>query len=198
MSNQVSLQPRKVVVLRASVGGAVMLRRFFERLPVDFSFAFIIVMPIADEFSDHFIDRMSDISGLEVKRPVIGNRLAANHCWLLSEDDQISFSQDGALDWIEHSSQRSARHSILNEVASVFGKDSGAIFLSGDSADIADGCRVLVSHGGFVFAQSADSCVVSGLSDAARDSECVEVCGTPEELMYALHQRYQVSNSLLC
>jgi chemosensory pili system protein ChpB (putative protein-glutamate methylesterase) len=57
---------------------------------------------------------------------------------------------------------------------------------SGLGKDGTRGCESVSEQGGFIWAQSAESCVISNMPEATRRCCRVEFSGTPEELAQAL------------
>ena len=101
---------------------------------------------------------------------------------------------DGAIRRSENawdSTHRPDINEVLHSAAETFGTRCGAIMFSGLGKDGVLGCESISKHGGFVWAQSAESCVISNMPEAARRYCTVELSGTPEELAVALSDRCQ-------
>ena len=83
---------------------------------------------------------------------------------------------------------------MITEVARKYGKNSRAIIFSGMGSDGTKGCREVIASGGTVWAQDANSCVISSMADAARDADVVSASGQPEELARHLIEKYMKKN----
>ncbi len=55
--------------------------------------------------------------------------------------------------------------------------------------DVSLGCAAVAEHGGFVWTQSPESCVIAGMPEATRRSSDVVLSGAPEQLAQALAAR---------
>jgi chemosensory pili system protein ChpB (putative protein-glutamate methylesterase) len=114
--------------------------------------------------------------------------------WLVPSERRIELDERGVVRRTDEgwqSAQRPDINALLHTVAGVYGRYCGVILFSGLGKDGALGCESIHQNGGFVWAQSAESCVISNMPDAARRSCKVERSGTPEELAQALTRRCQ-------
>ena len=66
---------------------------------------------------------------------------------------------------------------------------------SGLGSGGAQGCGQFARQGGFVWVQSAASCVIAHLPEAARQSGNVDFSGTPEELARELATRSELHST---
>jgi chemosensory pili system protein ChpB (putative protein-glutamate methylesterase) len=71
---------------------------------------------------------------------------------------------------------------VMEEVARHYGEGCNAIVFSGMGEDGALGALAVTDAGGQVWAQSAESCVISSMPDATRRRGVVRFSGTPQEL----------------
>ena len=70
----------------------------------------------------------------------------------------------------------------MTAVATRFGSKANAIVFSGMGNDGTAGCQAIAEHGGLVWAQTADTCVISSMSDSVRDTGIVTYSASPEDL----------------
>ena len=199
-SSLVSSEPL-VIVLCASVGGPKAIGCFFEQIPADLPVVFLLVQHMAEEFQTLLGKQLSRITGARVKVLENNQTLQAGDAWIIPADAQITVDQDRCLkrlDTIWETVNRPSMDVVLEMVATEFGPNCGAIMFSGIGYDGLTGCDVIAEQGGFVWAQSADSCVSSRLPDSVRESGHVEISGSPEELAAALFQRCQTHYQASC
>ena len=190
-----------VIVLCASVGGPKAIGCFFEQIPADLPVVFLLVQHMAEEFQTLLGKQLSRITGARVKVLENNQTLQAGDAWIIPADVQITVDQDRRLkrlDTIWETVNRPSMDVVLEMVATEFGPNCGAIMFSGIGYDGLTGCDVIAEQGGFVWAQSADSCVSSRLPDSVRESGHVEISGSPEELAAALFQRCQTHYQASC
>lgn len=190
-----------VVVLCASVGGPKAIGRFFEHIPADLPVVFLLVQHMAEEFQTLLGKQLSRFTGSRINVLERDQALKAGDTWIIPADAQVTIDADRTLKRLDsgwETVNRPSMDTVLELVAARYGQDSGAIMFSGIGYDGLAGCSAVVEQGGFVWAQSADSCVASRLPDSVRESGQVEMSGSPEELAAALFQRCQTHYQASC
>jgi chemosensory pili system protein ChpB (putative protein-glutamate methylesterase) len=85
--------------------------------------------------------------------------------------------------------------SVLSRVATSYGPRCGTILFSGLGKDGTGACDTVSRNGGFIWVQSAESCVIANMPDAVRRSCAVEFSGSPEQLASALVGRCQYEST---
>jgi chemosensory pili system protein ChpB (putative protein-glutamate methylesterase) len=80
---------------------------------------------------------------------------------------------------------------VITAVAERYGEMAGAIVFSGMGDDGAVGCRSMAEHGGVVWAQDVDSCVMSSMPDQARKTNNVTFSAEPRKLADELYAYYR-------
>ncbi len=181
-----------VVVLCGSVGGPKAISEFFQHLPGDLPVTFLLVQHMAEEFQDMLSAQLRRFTDADVAVLERDQELQPGEVWIVPADRQISIDQQHVVKRLASGWETVNRPSmdiVLEMVASVYGTDCGAIVFSGIGNDGLSGCEVVAGQGGFVWAQTAESCVVPRLPDALRETGCVETNGSPEELAAALYKR---------
>ncbi len=183
-----------VVVLGASIGGPEAVARFLQALPVDLPVTFLLAQHISEAFQALLAEQLDRCSQWPVA--VLGDYQAIEpgQVWLVPAECRIDVDEKGVVrrsprTW--QSTQRPDIDAVLRTVSRVFGARCGAILFSGLGRDGAHGCGSVSKHGGFVWAQSTESCVIPHMPDAAREACEVELSGSPEQLAEALATRCQ-------
>ena len=120
--------------------------------------------------------------------------LATGQVWIVPPESHIEMARDGMVSrsgelW--DSVHRPDINTVLKSAAKAFGHRCGTIMFSGLGQDGSLGCAAVAEHGGFVWTQSPESCVIAGMPEAIRRSCDVELSGTPEQLAQALAARCQ-------
>ena len=109
--------------------------------------------------------------------------------WLVPSERRIEMDGSGEIRRTEDgwlSAQKPDIDEVLHTVSTAFGSQCGAIMFSGLGKDGTRACEEVSRQGGFIWAQSAESCVIANMPEAARRCCRVEFSGTPEELAQAL------------
>lgn len=190
-----------VVVLCASVGGPKAIGRFFEHIPADLPVVFLLVQHMAEEFQILLGKQLSRFTASRINVLESDQALKAGDTWVIPADAQVTIDADRKLKRLGsgwETVNRPSMDTVLELVAARYGQNSGAIMFSGIGYDGLAGCSAVAEQGGFVWAQSAGSCVASRLPDSVRESGQVEMSGSPEELAAALFQRCQTHYQASC
>lgn len=189
-----------VVVLGASIGGPRAVARFLQALPADLPATFLLGQHISGNFQPLLVEQLDRCSRWPVA--LLGNcqTLEPGQVWLVPSECRIELDDKGVVRRVPEnwqSSQRPDIDSLSASVASAFGRHCGLILFSGLGKDGTRGCEAVSAAGGFVWGQSAESCVISNMPDAARSTCRVELSGSPEELARALAARCQVAQATI-
>lgn len=190
-----------VIVLCASVGGPKAIGRFFEHVPTDMPVVFLLVQHMAEEFQSLLGKQLSRYTGTRIDVLDSEQVLQAGDAWIIPASSEVTIDENRQLKKLGSAWETVNRPSmdiVLELVASRFGQNCGVIMFSGIGCDGLKGCSAVAKQGGFVWAQSTDSCVVSRLPDSVRESGQVEMSGSPEELAAALFQRCQTHYQASC
>ncbi|MGA7802282.1 MAG: chemotaxis protein CheB, partial [Gammaproteobacteria bacterium] len=176
---------RQVWVLGASLGGPPALKQFFNVLPAGLPVCFVLAQHIGGGFVKLFADQLNRSSAVEVMLAHDGRLVRHGEVLLVPVGERFSVDKDGRVALLPEKRHRLYRPSIddvLQTVADRYGAAAGAIIFSGMGADGARGCVDLAEVGGTVWAQDAESCIISSMPDAARRTGAVNFSGTPEML----------------
>jgi chemosensory pili system protein ChpB (putative protein-glutamate methylesterase) len=187
-----------LVVLGASIGGPKAVARFLQALPVDLPVTFLLAQHIAGTFQNLLAEQLDRCSRWPVALLGDYQAIEPGQVWLVPAECRIEVDEKGGLRrgldaW--HSTQRPDIDAILHAVARVFRGRCGAILFSGLGSDGTQGCESVSKHGGFVWVQSPESCVISNMPDSARRHCRVELTGSPEQLAQALETRCRLAST---
>ncbi|MEJ2644351.1 MAG: chemotaxis protein CheB [Gammaproteobacteria bacterium] len=180
---------RQVWVLGASLGGPPALKRFFGALSPGLPVCFVLAQHIGGGFVKLLADQLNRCSAVDVMPACSGRLVRHGEVLLVPVGERFAIDDDGRVELLPEKRQRLYRPSVddvLQAVGRRYGAASGAIIFSGMGADGARGCVDLAESGGVVWAQDADSCIISSMPDAARLSGTVSYSGTPEALAQRL------------
>jgi len=193
--------PVYVVVLGASLGGPRALARFFQALPGGLPVSFLLVQHMAEEFQGMLSDQLGRCTEYPVAVLDGERTLRPGQVWIVPADARVTVDRHGLVRKLGESWEAGFRPSIdgvLEETAAAWGPRCGAILFSGAGDDGAGGCATVTRLGGFVWAQSPESCVIPSLPDAARRGGYVAFNGSPEELAEELYRYCRVGQQKPC
>ena len=181
-----------LVVLGASIGGPKAIARFLQALPDKLPVTFLLAQHISESFQGLLVEQLDRCSAWPVAMLGEGQSIEPGQVWMVPARHRIEMNAGGTIrrsDRAWESTQRPDINAVLCNAAETFGAQCGAIMFSGLGKDGTQGCASISRRGGFVWAQSSESCVISNLPEAARRSCKVELSGTPEQLARALTGR---------
>ncbi len=184
----------RLVVLGASIGGPGAVAQFLRALPDEVPVVLLLAQHISESHQDLLAEQLDRCSTWPVA--VLGEEqiLATGQVWIVPPESHIEMARDGVVSrsgelW--DSVHRPDINTVLKSAAKAFGHRCGTIMFSGLGQDGSLGCAAVAEHGGFVWTQSPESCVIAGMPEAIRRSCDVELSGTPEQLAQALAARCQ-------
>jgi chemotaxis response regulator CheB len=185
---------QRVWVLGASIGGPQAVKQFLNALPPHLPVAFVLVQHIGANFVGLLAEQLNRDARFEVCCATEGQVLCHSQVVVVPVDQRLVVNRQGELEL--HPTGRSTYSPSIDlamqDIAERYGADAGAILFSGMGDDGVRGARESIKSGGVVWAQSADSCVISTMTDHVRHAGLVSVDGTPQELAERLVQRLQV------
>ncbi|MFA7593043.1 MAG: chemotaxis protein CheB [Thiohalobacteraceae bacterium] len=194
-SGAVDIPPVMVWVLGASLGGPQALKLFFSHLPSDIPAGFIVAQHIGRPFVSLLAGQLDRVAALRVMPAEAGRRVRAYEAVLVPVDHRFVLTDDGVMDLRDEPIRgpyRPCIDDVMEEAARCYGKKAGAIVFSGLGEDGAVGAEGISRVGGVVWAQTADSCVMSSMPDAVRGRGVVTYSGTPEELARRLVEHVEM------
>ena len=186
-------------VLGASLGGPLAVREFLSKLPEDLPVAFVLAQHIGASHLDLLAEQLDRVTPLRVFVAATGHVLKHQEVVLAPVHDRIlidALSRVTLKQKEERSVYSPSIDFVMQDMARRFGKNCGAIIFSGMGNDGERGCHAVVAGGGDVWAQDAESCVISSMPDNARKTGHVTFNGTPEELATALVKRFKDKMSI--
>lgn len=181
-------------VLGASLGGPLAVREFLSKLPDNLPVAFVLAQHIGASHLDLLGEQLDRITPLRVLVAAAGHVLKhqevvlapVNHRLLIDSLNRVTLKEK-----VERSLYSPSIDFVMQDMARRYGKKCGAIIFSGMGNDGERGCHAVIGGGGEVWAQDAESCVISSMPDNARKTGHVTFSGTPEELATALIKRFK-------
>ena len=185
---------QRVWVLGASIGGPQAVKQFLNALPPTLPVAFVLVQHIGANFVGLLAEQLNRDSHFEVRCATEGQVLCHSQVVVAPVDQRVVVNRQSELE-LYPTGRGTYNPSIdlaMQDIAERYGTDAGAILFSGMGDDGLRGAREIIKSGGVVWAQAADSCVISTMTDRVRHAGLVSVNGTPQELAERLVRRLQV------
>ncbi|MBL1276310.1 MAG: chemotaxis protein CheB [Ectothiorhodospiraceae bacterium] len=180
-------------VLGASLGGPQAVRQFLAAIKEDLPVAFILAQHIGANHISLLAEQLDRVTPFKVLPGRSGYLLRHHEVVLAPADKNISITEDGYLSLT--AAPKSAIYSpsvnnAMTAVAKRYGEMAGTIVFSGMGDDGARGCKDIAAHGGVVWAQDVESCVISSMPDQARKTNTVTYSANPRVLAEHLYRYY--------
>lgn len=180
----------QVWVLGASLGGPEAVKRFVSRLSAQVPAAFILAQRIGVEHTSLLVDQVDRICDLEVVMACSGLKLRHGQLVIAPMDRHFAVSDNGCIQltttYTDDDDTSPSIDKVMTSVARTFGNRSRAVIFSGIGNDGVLGARAVRQHGGMVWTQAAESCVMRSMPDHVRNACPVDLDASPEELAEAL------------
>lgn len=174
-----------VCVLAASLGGPAAVKEFLDYLPKGMPVAFVLAQHIDARMQDTLAHVLVRHNGMPCKVAAAGDRLRHGEILIAPVASEIDFDEAGAVVLCNRKWDGPYSPSIDQMIANVtrrFADRSGALIFSGMGGDGSISGPLMQEAGGFIWAQSADSCACSSQPDSMRTTGVVSFDGNPREL----------------
>jgi chemosensory pili system protein ChpB (putative protein-glutamate methylesterase) len=174
-----------VWVLGSSLGGPQALKQFLSSLPDTLPISFVIAQHIGKPFVELLAGQLDRVAAVRVMPAEAGRTLRMREVILVPVDKRFRLSVTGMVDLTDEPIRgpyKPCIDEVMEEVARCYGVHAGAIIFSGMGEDGAVGAKAINEAGGQVWAQDAESCVISSMPDATRKRSEVSFSGTPQQL----------------
>jgi two-component system chemotaxis response regulator CheB len=165
------LQP-KALVIASSTGGPNALEILFSQLQGPYRIPILIVQHMPPVFTKILADRLSNISGCEVREAIDGEVVVANRVYVAPGDFHMSVVLQNGKTVIslnkesQRNSVRPCADYLFESAAEIYKDRLLGIVLTGMGEDGADGARAIKKCDGGIVIQSQESCVVYGMPGA--------------------------------
>ena len=185
---------RHVWVLGSSLGGPEALKRFLKKLPADLPVAFILVQHLGANFVTLLADQLNQVGAFQVMPAHDGHVLRHGQVVVAPVTERLTINPIGAIKLrpLDYDSPYTpCIDKVVSDIAERYKSRAGAIIFSGMCDDGKYGCQVLKQYNGHVWAQDADSCVISSMPDSVRETGVVSYSAGPEQLADNLIKQFQ-------
>ncbi|MDJ0653078.1 MAG: chemotaxis protein CheB [Xanthomonadales bacterium] len=174
-----------VWILGASIGGPEAVRSFLSELPGDLSAAFILAQHIGSEFLDLMASQLDQASELSVRCAREGDRLEPGTVLIVPVDRRFNLDENHRVvlgESLESLTYSPCIDHVMTDMSNRFNGQVRVIIFSGMASDGIAGAEYVINHGGEVWVQNPDTCVVSSMVDGALANGGVSFTGNPAEL----------------
>jgi two-component system chemotaxis response regulator CheB len=196
VSNNVSdSTASSVVVIGASTGGPKIITKILQEIPSDIPAGFLVVQHMNKEFVSTFARRLNEVSKLDVKEAVDGDRIVKGKV-LLAPGDMHMIVLPSRQIKLDNGPKRFGVRPAVNitmvSASEVFGANTVGVLLSGMGHDGAFGMKMVKKRWGVTLAQSESSSAIFGMAKAASElnavDRMVDASDLPNEIIKVIKQ----------
>ncbi len=189
---------QNVWVLGASLGGPEAVKRFLNSLDPNIGVSFILAQHLGSNFVKLLAEQLTRTTPFKAMKPRVGHVLRHGEILVTPVSERLIINPIGAVELRaldEPAPYSPSIDLVIEDAAKRFGARSGAIIFSGMGDDGSNGIELMKQRGATIWAQDADSCVISSMPDQARNTGLVDFSGTPEALAKNLNKFLSSDNS---
>ncbi|MEN8258238.1 MAG: chemotaxis protein CheB [Thermodesulfobacteriota bacterium] len=170
--DQTGNTPGRIVAIGAAEGGYGTLLKLIPELPADLPVAYFIVLHVAKDHIDAFVDYLGQYSSVLIERAVEDKPVQSGTCYLCSGDEYTTIREENSCLFFHVSpapfaTRRGAIDMLMFSVAEHAGHKSIGVILSGSDSDGAEGLCELVATGGKTIVQKPSSCLYRKMPETA-------------------------------
>lgn len=185
---------RNIWVLGASLGGPDALKKFLSLMPADLPVAFILAQHLGENFVSRLAKQLDKVSAFKVLTSHTGHVFRHGEVLVTPIDYRLNINPIGAVELSPLTIKSAYNPSIdlvMQDIAERYKEPVNAIVFSGMCDDGATGAASISEHGGEVWVQSPETCVVSSMPENVKKKTKVSFSASPEILAKQLIKRYQ-------
>ncbi|MBC7851756.1 MAG: chemotaxis protein, partial [Chitinophagaceae bacterium] len=179
-----SILNQYVVGVGASAGGLEAINDFFDHIPADTGFSFIVVQHLSPDHRSLMGELLSKHTKMSV-REAKDNEEAQPNCIYLIPSKKLITIVDGRLqleDKVRDHQPNTAIDTFFESLARDKGEKAIGIILSGTGTDGSKGIRTIKLHGGMVVVQDPGSAQFDGMPNSAVASGYVDLILPPDQM----------------
>jgi len=187
---------RNVWVIGASIGGPQSVKRFLASIQTNLPVAFVLAQHIGSNFVSLLAKQLDKVTTMNVMAAKEGHLLKHNEVVIAPTSQRITLDKQGYVRLKPMESKSIYTPSIdtvMTDISMRYGVHTSAIMFSGMGNDGVRGSQLISSRGGHVWAQDAESCVISSMPDSTRRAGIVGYNGSPEELAGQLDEYFKTN-----
>jgi two-component system chemotaxis response regulator CheB len=163
----------KIVCIGISTGGPVALQEIIPGIPASYPVPILVVQHMPPHFTASLANRLNQSSEINVVEAEDGTILKAGTVYIAKGGYQMIVTKRNTLhisNEIKGELFNPSVNVMLNSVVDVYKNQAVGIIMTGMGNDGQTGLTNLNKAGGYVIAQSKDSCVVSGMPSSVIDN----------------------------
>lgn len=177
------------VGIASSTGGTVLIEYIIKNLPLNLGIPFFIIQHMPPLFTEKFAERLSNITGKNVKETEDKEEVKGNTFYIAKGGVHVILEKRGKKVYISHkdfpprNGVRPSADYLFESMAEVYGDKACVIILTGMGKDGVEGAKKIKEKGGYVWVQNKETCLVFGMPKNAIKEKIVDLVLSPEEIV---------------
>ncbi len=177
------------VGIASSTGGTCLIEYIIRNLPSGLGIPFFIVQHMPPLFTEKFAERLSDITGKNVKETEDKEEVKKDTFYIAKGGIHVVLEKRGKNVYISHkdfpprNGVKPSADYLFESIAEVYGDKSCAIILTGMGRDGVDGAKKIKEKGGQVWVQNKETCLVFGMPKNAIKEKIASMILSPENIV---------------
>jgi two-component system CheB/CheR fusion protein len=173
-----------MIAIGASAGGLEALEKFFDFVPDDSGFVWVVIQHLDPNFRSVMDELLGRHSRLRIRKVEDGMPIEPNVIYLNPARHDMSI--DGGVFRVRPSEKTGGLNlpinSFLESAAAQFGAKAVGVILSGTGSDGTKGCEAIKAAGGLVFVQEPSSAKFDSMPASVIARELADGVDSPENL----------------
>jgi two-component system chemotaxis response regulator CheB len=184
-----------LVAMGAAEGGYGALLKIIPQLRADLPVAFLVVLYADAPYIDAFVSYLNHCSGVNVKRAVDGERIAAGVCYLACGREYLTVqgSQDEPrllVNPVPFENHKGAINMMMISLAECFTRQAVGLILTGSGTDGLEGIGEVLRYGGRVLVQEPGSCLHKEMGQSVLNQHRVTAVVTDGAMATAVNDMF--------
>jgi two-component system chemotaxis response regulator CheB len=158
-----------IITIGISTGGPVALQKMIKDLPADLPVPVLIAQHMPPHFTASLAKRLDNMTALSVAEGEDGVRIKPGQIYLAPGGRQMTINRHMRLtvsDEYPNEIYKPSVNIMVNSAIESFGNRTVGMIMTGMGRDGFDALSKLHAAGGYIIAQSEDSCIVPGMPRA--------------------------------
>ncbi|HPI19972.1 MAG TPA: chemotaxis response regulator protein-glutamate methylesterase [Candidatus Kapabacteria bacterium] len=161
-----------IIGIGISTGGPKTLNELLVNLPENISVPIVIVQHMPPKFTKSLAQRLDSTCKIKVKEAEEGDKLFSGTVFIIPGGFQVIITKKLSIELIEENSYlfKPSVDYMFDSIIKVYGKSALGIIMTGMGNDGQKSFEKLHSIGGYVIAQSPESCTIAGMPKSVIDA----------------------------
>lgn len=171
-----------IVAIGASAGGLEAIHEFFDNMPSNGHFSFVIIQHLSPDYKSLLVELVAKHTNMKVVEAQHQMKVEKNYVYVIPNDKLLTI-KDGNLQLAEKNFEKAPNTAIdtfLKSLAEDQGAKAIAVILSGTGTDGTKGISAIQNSGGMVLVQDPISAKFNGMPNSAIASGYVDYILSPE------------------